>query len=112
MLVVRADDGEGVVVELLELGQVLRVEAVEHRDLLQPVGGRELGQLLRRGTDHVEPLEPGIAFLEYCASGHERQMRLAAAAAPKPLSIFTTVIPAAQELSMPSSAARPPKAAP
>ena len=32
--------------------------------------------------------------------------------APKPLSIFTTLTPLAQEFSMESSAARPPKAAP
>src|SRR5207247_4220369 len=36
-------------------------------------------------------------------------MRVAAAAAPKPLSIFTTTTPAAQVLSMPRSAARPPR---
>src|SRR5438034_2810599 len=39
-------------------------------------------------------------------------MRLAAAAAPNPLSMFTTVTPDAHELSMASSAARPPKDAP
>ncbi len=37
---------------------------------------------------------------------------LAAKAAPKPLSILTTVMPLAQLLSMPSRAARPPKLAP
>ncbi len=39
-------------------------------------------------------------------------IRLAAYAAPNPLSIFTTVTPAAQELSMPSRAAIPPNEAP
>src|SRR5207249_179808 len=39
-------------------------------------------------------------------------MRLAAAAAPNPLSMFTTVTPAAHELSMPSRAAIPPNEAP
>ena len=39
-------------------------------------------------------------------------MRVAAAAAPKPLSMFTTTTPAAQEFSIASSAARPPKLAP
>src|SRR5262249_19586741 len=34
-------------------------------------------------------------------------MRVAAAAAPKPLSMFTTTTPAAQVLSIPSRAARP-----
>lgn len=38
---------------------------------------------------------------------YSRFMRLAANPAPKPLSILTTVTPAAQELSIPSSAARP-----
>ncbi len=41
-----------------------------------------------------------------------RQIRLAAAAAPNPLSMLTTVTPAAHELSMPSSAASPPNEAP
>jgi hypothetical protein len=43
---------------------------------------------------------------------YSRFMRLAANPAPKPLSILTTVTPAAQELSIPRSAARPPKLAP
>src|SRR2546428_5742590 len=46
------------------------------------------------------------------AAVHEWLMRLAAAAAPNPLSMFTTVTPDAHELSMASSAARPPKDAP
>src|SRR3989441_11346330 len=46
------------------------------------------------------------------AAVHEWLMRLAAAAAPNPLSMFTTVTPEAQELSMASSAASPPKEAP
>jgi len=41
-----------------------------------------------------------------------RLMRLAALAAPKPLSMFTTVTPDAHEFSIPSSAASPPNAAP
>src|SRR6267378_288215 len=44
--------------------------------------------------------------------GHVWLMRLAAAAAPNPLSILTTVTPEAQELSMPSRAASPPNDAP
>ena len=45
---------------------------------------------------------------------HERifRMRAASAAAPNPLSMLTTVTPAAQELSIPSSAAMPPNDAP
>ena len=43
---------------------------------------------------------------------HEWLMRLAAAAAPNPLSILTTVTPDAQEFSMASSAASPPNEAP
>ncbi len=39
-------------------------------------------------------------------------IRLAAKAAPKPLSIFTTVTPLAQEFNIPNSAAIPPKEAP
>ena len=39
-------------------------------------------------------------------------MRLAIAAAPNPLSMFTTATPFAQLFSMPSSAAMPPKLAP
>jgi len=39
-------------------------------------------------------------------------MRLAAAAPPNPLSMLTTVTPAAHELSMPSNAATPPNDAP
>jgi hypothetical protein len=41
-----------------------------------------------------------------------RLIKLAATPAPKPLSIFTTVTPAAQELSIASRAASPPKLAP
>jgi hypothetical protein len=41
-----------------------------------------------------------------------RKMSSAAQAAPKPLSMLTTVTPLPQELSMLSSAARPPKLAP
>jgi len=45
-------------------------------------------------------------------SALDRLIRVAAAAAPNPLSIFTTVTPAAQELSMAKRAATPPKLAP
>ena len=74
---------------------------------------RDVLQLLRRRLHHVEPDERRVAS---AASTFRivmpRQIRLAAAAAPKPLSMFTTVTPAAQELSMPSSAASPPNDAP
>lgn len=43
---------------------------------------------------------------------YTRFMRLAANPAPKPLSILTTVTPAAQELSIPNKAASPLKLAP
>src|SRR5262249_32985417 len=43
---------------------------------------------------------------------HKWLMTLAVAAAPKPLSMFTTDTPHAQLLSMPRSAAMPPKLAP
>ena len=45
----------------------------------------------------------------YC---YRRLMQEATQAAPKPLSMLTTVTLEAQELSMPSSAATPPKLAP
>ena len=48
-----------------------------------------------------------------CESRRNRlTMRVAAAAAPKPLSIFTTVTPGAHEFSIVNSAARPPRLAP
>lgn len=43
---------------------------------------------------------------------YTRFMRLAANPAPKPLSMLTTVTPAAQELSIPNNAASPLKLAP
>jgi len=46
---------------------------------------------------------------------HESRFRFNIAAiwpAPKPLSMFTTAMPAAQELSIPSKAAKPPRFAP
>ena len=48
----------------------------------------------------------------YFSQGYRRLMQEATQAAPKPLSILTTVTLEAQELSMPSSAATPPKLAP
>src|SRR6185503_97724 len=47
-----------------------------------------------------------------CDNRSRVNMRCAAAAAPRPLSMLTTVNPVAQLLSMPSSAARPLKLAP
>ncbi len=54
----------------------------------------------------------GVEIKGLHAAPRARRMRAAAAAAPKPLSILTTVTPAAQELSMPRRGARPLKAAP
>jgi hypothetical protein len=98
--------------EDLVLGKVLGVEAVADRQRMEPVVVGQLDQLLGGGVHHVEPHESGLGLFHYGAYGHRRQMRLAAAAAPKPLSILTTVTPAAQELSMPSRAASPPNDAP
>src|SRR5204862_5007137 len=65
--------------------------------------GRDDGGQSQEGEAAPDPDSPRL---------HERLMRLAAAAAPNPLSMFTTVIPDAQEFSIPSSAAIPPKDAP
>ena len=108
----RAQDHEDVGVELLVLGQVLRVEAVLDRGGLEAVRPRDRLQLLGGGLHEVEPHQGGLARSSTRPDGHARQIRLAAAAAPNPLSMFTTVTPAAQELSMPSSAASPPNEAP
>src|SRR6185295_12202482 len=105
-------DDEGVTLELLMLGQVLRVEAVLHRRSMETVLLRNLRELLLGGGNQVHPDEGRIALLDHRLERHARQIRLAAAAAPKPLSMFTTVTPAAQELSIPRSAASPPKEAP
>ena len=48
----------------------------------------------------------------FMASSYRRLMQEATQAAPKPLSMLTTVTLEPQELSMPSSAATPPKLAP
>ena len=108
----RAQDHEGVVLEDLVLGQVLGVEAVVHREGVQPVVADQLRELLPRRIHHVEPGEARLGLLDHGADRHRPQIRLAAAAAPKPLSMLTTVTPAAQELSIPRSAARPPNEAP
>ena len=49
---------------------------------------------------------------EHNNADHTRLIMLAAKPAPKPLSMLTTVTPAAQELSIPNSAAMPWKLAP
>jgi len=54
---------------------------------------------------------PDDGLLGYSAAARAL-IWLAAYPAPKPLSMFTTVIPLAQLLSIPSSAANPPKLAP
>ena len=53
-------------------------------------------------ADHVDVRDPHAGTTILCAS----------AAAPKPLSMFTTPIPGAHDVSMPSSAASPSNAAP
>src|ERR1044072_4685715 len=98
-------------VEGLELGQVLGIETVVHRDGMEAVTLRDAGKLLRAGVYDVDPDEVGIVPLYQSADGHPAQIRLAAAAAPNPLSMLTTVPPAAQEFSIPRRAARPPKEA-
>ena len=55
-----------------------------------------------RAADHVDVGAPHAGATILCAS----------AAAPKPLSMFTTPIPGAHDVSMPSSAASPSNAAP
>ncbi len=108
----RAQDHEDVGVELLELGQVLGLEAVLHGGGLEGVRAHHRVELLGGGLHEVQPYQRRVAALEHFPDRHARQIRLAAAAAPKPLSMFTTVTPAAHELSMPRSAASPPNAAP
>src|SRR3954463_15695139 len=72
----------------------------------------DLAQLSGRRVHYVHPGKRRLAAGENGLDRHDRQIRLAAAAAPNPLSMLTTVIPDAQELSMASSAARPPTNAP
>ncbi len=68
----------------------------------QPYTGDDSGE-----AQHAKP-----ARQPHRPAAHVWLMRLAAAAAPNPLSMFTTVTPLAQELSMASSAAKPPNDAP
>src|SRR3954464_12842882 len=72
----------------------------------------DLAQLSSRRVHYVHPGKRRLAAGENGLDRHDRQIRLAAAAAPNPLSMLTTVTPDAQELSMARSAARPPKEAP
>ena len=96
------------------LGNVqVEVGQVEFGQLRFKGGGRQAGvdecaeqHVAAGSTDAVEIGD----FHEREAVGFK--MRWAAKAAPKPLSMFTTVRPEAQELSMPSKAARPSNAAP
>ncbi len=96
-----------------------------HRGLLEPVALE--GQARQDGADvrerNAEIDERAQRHVTGDAGGtiedqglHEasrpRRYIAAAAAAPKPLSMLTTVTPTAQLFNMPSSAARPPKLAP
>src|SRR5919202_6746917 len=72
----------------------------------------DFGQLTGHGVHHIDPGEWRLGTGEHDLDGHASQIRLAATAAPKPLSMFTTVTPEAQEFSIPSKAASPPKEAP
>ena len=62
------------------------------------------------GMGYPQHLSAAVVTLH--GSIYTRFIRLAANPAPKPLSMLTTVTPAAQELSMPKSAAMPWKLAP
>src|SRR5438046_8938665 len=64
------------------------------------------------GDDSGEAQHAEAARQPHRPAAHVWLMRLAAAAAPNPLSMLTTVTPLAQELSIASSAARPPNDAP
>ena len=73
----------------------------------------EVDAQINQQAEHHVTGDPGKGVkVENVHDDFFRLMRVAANAAPKPLSILTTVTPPAQELSMPSSAATPPKAAP
>src|SRR6056297_552102 len=80
--------------------------------------GSKLFQIQSQVTEQPQKHVPGDAGKGVKIKGSHagqpplRLMRLAAKAAPKPLSMLTTVTPEAQELSIPSRAATPPKAAP
>ncbi len=106
------DNNESDCRDPLVFGQMLRVQRVLDRGGVEPVLPGDVGQLFPGGIHHVEPDEGRLVAVDDGPYGHVWQIRLAAAAAPKPLSMLTTVTPAAQELSMPSSAARPPNEAP
>src|SRR5690242_8509395 len=92
------DDDEPVILEFLELGEVLGIQAVHDRRRVQPVGPRYLLELGRCRLNHVQPDERRLGALKDGTDAHRRgpaersaaQMRLAATAAPNPLSIFTT----------------------
>ena len=80
---------------------------------------RTAAQIKECGNCHI-PGDAGASFKVKCFP-HERiryfllilrRMRQAITPAPKPLSIFTTAIPSAHELSMASRGATPPKLAP
>src|SRR5437879_7259290 len=75
----------------------------EHRGPAAQVDGDDNGD----EAEHAEAAPDPDA-----AGGHVWLMRLAAAAAPNPLSMLTTVTPEAQEFSIASSAASPPNDAP
>src|SRR5262249_14174637 len=64
----------------------------------------------REPADGEQPPRPSARDVRHHPS--RCRIRIAAAAAPKPLSTFTTTRPAAQEFSMASSAASPPKLVP
>src|SRR5690606_3575082 len=98
--------------DALVLREVLRLEAVGDQRRKQPVLGGHRLQLPRLRRNDIDPGEARLLELNHHRLAHRERIRLAAAAAPKPLSMFTTSTPDAQELSMPSSAARPPKDAP
>jgi hypothetical protein len=59
-----------------------------------------------------DPYSPFARWTMVVANLYRRLMQEATQAAPKPLSMLTTVTLEAQELSMPRSAATPPKLAP
>jgi hypothetical protein len=59
-----------------------------------------------------DPYSPFLRWTLVVTNLYGRLMQEATQAAPKPLSMLTTVTLEAQELSMPSSAATPPKLAP
>src|SRR5439155_458771 len=104
------DSGRGISLGEEQSGAERRVSdgavgalGLAQRPAVRLLDGRDDGGQSQEGEAAPDPDSPRL---------HERLMRLAAAAAPNPLSMFTTVIPDAQEFSIPSSAAIPPKDAP